>query len=306
MKMWVLNNSGLSKIGILLCLISLLGCQDGNTAKRLKRIPADDRWGVFFSPILGVPEKDLYKWRILEGEMTKFRNPESRVSVPDIELDQLKSGQLVLFDCTKYLIDKPLIEALRNSTSIIALRIGPREPSESFEWISELSNLKVLDIGSNDLSASDLSWLAKLGSLQSLSISNCQLPLAKVNWLPVCRELRDLQASDVVFSDAHLTLLPEFPKLQRLELYRSEVSDIGFNEVPRIANSLEFLWLVRNRKMTSASIPAIGRLVRLRFVHLGSTKIEETEYQRYSGPDDGGGVPSLDKLLPDCVFMFGT
>ena len=304
MKKCIMDNFGLSKIGIILCLVSFLGCQDGYRAKRLKRIPADDLWGVFFSPILCVPEKDLYKWRILEGEMTNFRTPESRVSVPDIELGRLKSGDLELFDCTKYLIDEPLIEALRNSMNLIALRIGPRAPTESFEWIGELSNLKVLDIGSNDFSASDLSWLATLDSLQSLSISNCKLPLAKVNWLPVCRELRDLQASDVVFSDAHLTLLLELPKLQRLELYRSEVSDTGFNELPRIATSLEFLWLVRNKKMTSASIPTFGRLKRLRFVHLGSTVIEETEYQSYRG--GGGGVPSLEKLLPDCVFIFGT
>jgi Leucine-rich repeat (LRR) protein len=300
-----MNHLGLSTIGSLVCLISILGCQDDNSSNSLmKRIPDDDKWGVFFSPVLGVSESDLNSWCLLEGEMIYFRTPESRASVSDIELDRLKNGELKLFDCTKYLIDELLIETLRKSRSVIALRIGPREQTESFEWISELSNLKVLDIGNNDFSASELSWLAKLDMLQSLSISNCKLPLSKVNWLPACPELRDLQANGVVFSDAHLALMPEFPKLQRLELYRSEVSDTGFNELPRIAKSLEFLWLVRNKEITSASFPTFGRLKRLRFVHLGSTVIEETEYQSYRG--GGGGVPSLEKLLPDCVFMFGT
>ena len=300
-----MNHLGLTTIGSLVCLISILGCQNDNSSKSLmKRIPEDDNWGVFFSPILGVSEKDLNRWRILGGEMRYFRTPESRVSVSDIELGRLKSGELKLFDCTKYLIDESLIETLRESKNLIALRIGPREQSESFAWISELSHLKVLDIGNNDFSASEFSWLAKLGSLQSLSISNCKLPRSIVDWLPAFPELRDLQASDVVFSDTHLALMPECPKLKRLELYYAEVSDTGFNELPRIATSLEFLWLVRNKKMTSASIPTFGRLKRLRFVHLGSTVIEETEYQSYR--DGGGGVPSLEKLLPDCVFIFGT
>ncbi len=124
------------------------------------------------------------------------------------------------------------------------------------------------------------------------------------HWLPVSSNLRDLHGSDVVFSDAHMKLMRECPKLQRLELYDAEVTDSGFAEVPRIAKGLEFLWLVRNRNMTSASIPTFGRLKRLRFVHLGSTVIEELEYESYSGVR--GGIPALERLLPNCVFMYGT
>jgi hypothetical protein len=166
-----------------------------------------------------------------------------------------------------------------------------------------MPNLKVLDIGRNDFSTSGLSWLAKLDRLNSLWICKCKLPFATVNWFPVSPELCDLHASYVVFSDDHLKLMPECPKLQRLELFDAEVTDRGFAEIPRIAEGLEFLWLVRNRKMTAASIPTFSRLKQLRFVHLGSTIIEETEYEYYAGR---GGVRALEKLLPDCVFFYGT
>ncbi|MBL8854352.1 MAG: hypothetical protein JNK57_10310 [Planctomycetaceae bacterium] len=167
-----------------------------------------------------------------------------------------------------------------------------------------MPNLRVLDLGNNDFSASGFSLLAELESLESLSISRCKLPMATDNWLPVSSKLRDLHGSDVVFSDAHMKLMSECPNLQRLELYNAELTDIGFAEIPRMADGLKFLWLCRNRKMTSASISSFGRLKRLRFVNLGATVIDETEYQLY--PGGGGGVPALEKILPNCVFMYGT
>lgn len=269
-----------------------------------RRLPAIGNWGAFFSPILGLPEAELQDWCIKAGEMHSFRDMNSRVRIPDTELGRLKSGEIQLFDCTPYLIDEPLIEALCNSPNLIGLRIGPREESESFEWIAMIPKLRVLDIGTNDFSASGLSWLAEVSSLESLSIAKCKLPHATVNWLPVSPDLLDFIANDVVFSDEHLRLMPECPKLQRVSLYSAVLTDNGFQQIPRIAESLEYLWLARCQKLTPASFPTFGRLKNLRLVHLGSTDIEKTEYRSYHG--GGGGVPVLEAMLPNCFFLYGT
>jgi hypothetical protein len=295
-----------------ICTICLMGCKPNEPGKdmvqlpprKLVQLPPDMDWAVFLSPIVGISEPELNRWRHLELEMSKFRNFEGRISIGDHELLQIRSGEIGLFDCSKYVIDESLVETLCSSPNVIGLRIGPREETDSFEWISKMQNLRVLDVSNNDFSTSKLTWLAKLDKLNSLSISRCNLPFATVNWLPVGPELCDLHAHDVVFSDAHMKLMRECPNLQRLELYYAEVTDIGFAEFPRIAKDLEFLWLVRNRNMTSASIRTFGRLTRLRFVHLGSTVIEESEYESYNGVH--GGVPALEKVLPNCVFMYGT
>lgn len=272
--------------------------------KYWRRLPAVGNWNAFFSPILGISEAELQNWCIKAGEMHSFRDMNNRIRIPDMELSRLKSGEIQLFDCTTYLIDESLIEALCNSPNLIGLRIGPREEAESLEWIGMIPKLRVLDIGANDFSASGLSWIAEVSSLESLWIAKCKLPRATVNWLPAGPNLRDLLASDVVFSDAHFRLMPEFPKLQRVSLYSAVLTDDGFQEIPRIAKSLEYLWLARCQKLTSASFPTFGRLKNLRLVHLGSTDIEKTEYRSYHG--GGGGVPVLEALLPDCFFLYGT
>ncbi len=279
------------------------GCDRRVSDDYWRRDPSDLSWGVFFSPILGIPEEKLTRWRVSESEMYGFNDFENRRYIDTTELSLLHSGKAIFFDCTKFHLDESLVAALRRSPSLIGLRIGPRDSGEALDWIGDLPSLMVLDIGRNDFSHSKLTWMSKLKYLVSLSISRCDLPKPSVDWFPVGPELVDLHASDVVFSENHIKFMPAFPKLRRLEVFDVDLSDDAFAEIPRIAKSLEFIWLIRSKGMTAAAIPTFGKLGQLRYAHLGSTSIEETEYQSRRS---GGSIPALEEILPNCIFHYGT
>ncbi|KAL8240937.1 hypothetical protein R6Q59_014292 [Mikania micrantha] len=172
------------------------------------------------------------------------------------------------------------IYSFRNLTSLESLNIGSNyfmnSPLVSKQMsgnsklvldISNLSNLKFLDVSDCGVSSSGLHSLHNLTSLLSLYVSENQLTKAIPNSFGNLCNLRDLDLSSNNFGNAGLThLLKSFfncksPSLESLDISQSGLSGPIPNSIGRLS-SLKTLSLFGN--MLNGSIPdSIGQLSKL-------------------------------------------
>ena len=149
---------------------------------------------------------------------------ESTLAVPqpidDASLQSLHDA--VYFDCTRFILDRKLIDAIKNASKLRWLCINSQVTTKHLGWISELKELRGLSLRDARIEDSDLRVFSKLAKLQWLNLTGASLP--DDGRIP---SLRNLEVLMIAGSDrtSFVPVLDQFPKLKAIDLSHSSVSD---------------------------------------------------------------------------------
>jgi hypothetical protein len=120
--------------------------------------------------------------------------------------------------------------------------------------------------------------------------------------------VRELEFRNAEISSHNLGLLLSCRKLQRLNLFDTDVDDAG---IQRLVShpSLKSLNLT-GTLITEACVPSLNQMPSLQVVNLSWTQVPDVEYfgmdtVRDSCPFGGGQVVKFLKIGPGCVYLAG-
>jgi hypothetical protein len=236
------------------------------------------------------PNDTLLAWQMPLGPHAVSR--QSRLD--QNEFDRLYVGGA--FDCTPFILDEKLIQVLSKAGDLKWLNVGVDVKAEDLRWICKLSTLRGISLGGADLREADLECLRNLKHLQWLDLLGATLPNPEVSRLPDFPELEVLffEAQDV--TDDHLPEIGQYPILKVLGLSRTDITDRGIRKIVQAHPKLRFLHLVDVRGVTNRSVPELGKLKELKFMHVGGTALIEQDY------GDNYALHELKRLLPNCYI----
>jgi len=202
------------------------------------------------------------------------------------------------FDCLPYTMTDELKRALVQGPRLKWLKADRKASADDLEWIVKLE-LRGLSLAGADLQNADLGVLRKLDELQWLNLAGTKLP-------PSGKGLPHLPKLEVLFldesgSDDYLPAPGQFPKLKALGLRFSTVTDDGLKKLVEANAKLRYLNVAGVQGVTSRSIPVLGKLQLLEYLHVGNTELER---ESYSVQDDT--IPELQRLLPKCYIGVGS
>jgi hypothetical protein len=150
---------------------------------------------------------------------------------------------------------KHLARAERMTT--LSLSYAQVEPGIGMAFLGA-TRLEQLSINGAVVQVTDLEALRQLPRLHHLEIANCVIDDRDALWNMLRRsEIKRLSLSGLAVSDAELAFLP--PEIEALELYESEVSDVG-------ASKLAGLQRLSRLSISSPSLTQRGKMILRRHV----------------------------------------
>ncbi len=230
--------------------------------------------------------------------------PKSQLKAIDESVNDALATAIIL-DARPFTIDEAAKNALRNAQNLRWLCLDDRATSADLEWISKLTELRGLSLSRASLEDADMSLFRSLQYLQWLNLSSAKLPPPSVSRLPTMPKLEVLFFSNVGLSDDHIPAVGQFPKLRVLSFtmcsYDPGITDAGVRQLVNACPNLRYLHLVGHGRVTAQSVPQLGKLKELEYMHIGGSELEDTLYDR-----DFNGLPPLQKLLPRCYIGIGS
>lgn len=272
-------------------LVLTSGCDAPVTTKPVG-VPED------FARLVGVrdpnaPNKTLLRWL---GQYDPLAVP---VTIGEMSLDGLRSTTTWL-DCTGYIFDPKLIEAVKCAPRLRWLRVGHRATAEDLAWICALEQLRGLSLRNADLREADFHLFGKLTNLEWLDLGGTQIPHNGINALPSLSWLEVLILDGKHVADDDLPDMGQFPKLRVLSLVSSSITDNGLEKVARANPELRCLHLFQASSITDASIVHLAKLRQLEYLHVGCTPLEGKLVA-----DNERGLHDLQRQLPKCCIGIG-
>ncbi len=289
--------SKFDKLAFALVMLSLvLGC-DEKKRERLREDAKFDKAMPNWTTLLGVssdnaPNGLLLKW------LRPHKVPESDlVQIDQAAIENLKTA--VSFDCTSYLLDDTLKQALQEAPELRWLRIGRHATSDDLPWICELTNLQGLSLSKADMSSADFSLFQNLKDLEWLNMRGIKLPQTEFRPFKL-PQLEVWVLSSQSATNKHLPALGQFPKLQVFSVKHSQVDDDGIRQLVRANPELRYLHIYNVQGITSKSVPELAKLKRLQYLHVGTTRLEQEQLGKE------WAVSVLQKQLPNCLVAEGS
>lgn len=226
-------------------------------------------------------------------------SPSQPVPIPARVIEELQSTA-ESFDCTPYIIDGGLKQAVIEAPRLRWLLAGRGVTSQDLAWICRLRHLRGLSLRGADLRGADLGLLEKLEDLQWLCLRGADLR-SPVSRLPRVPELEVLDLKFSTVTDADMPSCGQFPKLKVLSICGTAVTDDGLKRVVEANPSLRYLKLSRAKHITEKAFPELIKLKQLEYIHVGSTPLEHFLFA-----DDFRALIELQRELPLCYIGTGT
>ena len=156
--------------------------------------------------------------------------------------------------------------------------------------------------------------LVQFAKLRKLRLSQTQFGDSGLEQLKSITTLVELDVSEnSLITDAGMAHVSEMTSLQKLNLWRVQVSDAGLEPLGKLKN---LLWLnLDNTLASDAGLPALSGMSRLEFLHLGSTAVTDQGLVHLEGLTSlkdlrvtrtnvtESGVAGLQKKLPGAAIQ---
>lgn len=156
--------------------------------------------------------------------------------------------------------------------------------------LSDLTELRMLDLANSQIQAEGLACLGGLSKLNMLYLNNAYIGKDGLEVLKEFPELRVLNLASTSVNDRDLRHLSSLVKLEELSLQYTEVSDAGLNHLKGLTN-LRFL-LLTETEVSDFGLKVFMKLPNLKVLDLSKTRVTEE------------GLRRLKKALPDCKIMY--
>ena len=153
------------------------------------------------------------------------------------------------------------------------------------QYISPFGELKVLRLGSTEVTTAALAHLTGLARLEKLDLSRTKAGDDGLHHLAGLKELRALYLNGTPVTDAGLIHLKDLPNLEVLELEHNAVGDAGLAHLAGLARLQELN--LTGTKVTDAGLTHLRGLTRLYHLYLSGTAVTLD------------GTDALKKAVPD-------
>ncbi len=281
----------------------LLGCQPIDSSPRkisdydVKKIesPSSDDYQELFLLSSGKAPNRFISERSLGADSSQVEL-KSKIAIDDQNVRDLECA--TVFDCSPFVFDNRLRDALTNSTKLEWLRMGKMGVNEKdLESVCNIRSLRGLNARNANLTGFNIQALEVLSKLEWLDLSNAELSGAF--------EFPKLPNLEVLFFCVTVTdgCLPGPDRCPNLRVFSGRVSSISDDGVDILVQNcprLRYLNLAFCKGVTEKSIPKLGKLKELKYLHIGMTTLEEQRYDH-----DYGGIPELQRVLPNCFIGTG-
>lgn len=186
----------------------------------------------------------------------------------------IKIQSMKFFDCSPYILDDGLKQAIAGAPKLIYLRLGNNSESRDLIWASSLKNLHGLCLRGADLSDDGLHSLARMDNLRWLNLRKANLKLQRENPLPCLPQLEVLLLNRA--NDIQIPNVGQFPKLKSLTISESYVTASGIKKLVKANPSLCYLDLTHTRSISRNSIKFLRQFESLEFLAVGGTSLDPT------------------------------
>jgi len=265
----------------LACILALLGCQvkfgpanaDGNSN--------EDTVDPNINP---VTKKDKAEEQLsrLNGKVTRDKSlPGTPVveirlfnkDTTDGDLKELASfTELRKLDVTGTAITGTGVSHLAGLTKLEDLQMSFAAVNDAgMKEIAKLTSLKVLNVLNTKITDDGVKALAALTDLEDLNIGqNFDVKDVGVYALKDLKKLRRLSVSNSGVSDGAMKAISGLPALRVLELFGSQVTDLGYSYVGKIQSLEE---LRTSYSITDKGLAELGGLKNLRTLNLWNSRV---------------------------------
>ncbi len=178
---------------------------------------------------------------------------------------------------------------------------------ESLKCIAEFSNLEELYLNIPNMSLDSLPSLAKLANLKSISIKgnlDAEGHVSRLDFLNGLYSLTSVYLSADSVADLSMVAIGKLHSLERLELSRNLVTDLGIAELDSLKR-LKSIRIWAGEMLTSASIPSIMKHIELEEISLSGAPILHSDaallnqLPKMTDMDVGMSQPEIAKLCGD-------